>query len=104
MRHSTVMASDTIQPWLSHRGKRLRLTDLEPKLVDGARGKILIFWCPVCKGEEAHKIRVPVEPEVDRHGQSWKSEGKFPDTLTLQPSVNAGCWHGNITNGMLVDA
>lgn len=28
--------------------------------------------------------------------------GEFPDTLTLTPSVDAGCWHGYIQNGQIV--
>jgi len=77
----------------------MKLADLDPKLAGG----FLRFDCPVCsKIGDCHAIRVPLAPQVDRHGQSWQHAGQFPDTLTLTPSVNAGCWHGHITNGEIV--
>ena len=30
--------------------------------------------------------------------------GAFPDSLTVNPSVNAGCWHGWIKNGEVLGA
>ena len=74
----------------------MKLRDLDPKLSDGG---ILRFDCPVCTPQgDAHGIRVALAPAVE-NGRSWQHTGEFPDTLTLHPSVNAGCWHGNITNG-----
>lgn len=73
----------------------MKLKDLDAKLNEN----VLTFDCPSCKDQNAHKIRVPLSPATDRHGQSWNHGGEFPETLTLQPSVDAGCWHGWITNG-----
>jgi hypothetical protein len=73
----------------------MKLSELNPQYVSG----ILMFDCPTCtKTDYTHKIRVPLAPTVS-NGKSWQHTGEFPDTLTLTPSVNAGCWHGNITNG-----
>ena len=79
----------------------MKLTDLDPKL---SEGNILTFDCPVCKGDNAHKIRVPLKPAPpNASGCSWDHTGSFPDTLSITPSINAGegCWHGYITNGQL---
>lgn len=74
----------------------MRLSELDPKLADG----FLRFDCPVCSlANDCHAIRVPLAPAVDSRGQSWQHTGEFPETLTLKPSINAGCWHGYITNG-----
>lgn len=74
----------------------MTLRDLNPKLSGG----FLRFDCPVCTANDnAHKIRVPLAPATDRFGQSWQHTGEYPDTLTLRPSIDAGCWHGHITNG-----
>lgn len=80
----------------------MKLKELNPKLSDNG---ILRFDCPSCslKGD-AHGIRVPLAPAVDQHGQSWNHTGQFPDTLTLTPSVDAGCWHGWIRSGEIVGA
>ena len=83
-----------------------KLSELNPKLAGG----ILTFDCPVCtqgfttsdpeRSGLDHKIRVPIRPAPPNNlGASWESSGLFPDSLTLQPSVNAGCFHGFITNG-----
>ena len=78
----------------------MKLRDLDPKLSDSG---ILRFDCPTCSPKgNAHGIRVPLAPAVDKYGQSWQHTGEFPDTLTLTPSVNAGCWHGSIKNGDIV--
>ncbi len=80
----------------------MRLRDLNPKLsADG----FLRFDCPTCTPQgNAHAIRVPLAPAVDQYGKSWQHTGEFPDSLTLTPSVNAGCWHGSITNGEMITA
>lgn len=77
----------------------IRLSALEPNLKEG----FLSFWCPVCRDDSAHKIRVPLAPTKDRYEQSWQHSGECPDTLTLTPSVDAGCWHGYIQNGELTN-
>ena len=80
----------------------MKLRDLDPKLSDNG---VLRFDCPTCTPNgNAHGIRVALAPAVDRHGQSWQHTGEFPDTLTLSPSVNAGCWHGTIVNGEISGA
>ncbi len=75
----------------------MRLTELDPKLSENG---ILRFDCPKCRD---HGIRVAVGPEQgpDVPGQRvWKMTGEFPETITLQPSIDVpGCWHGFITNG-----
>lgn len=72
----------------------IKLSDFEPKITPNG---FLTFICPTCKD---HKIRVPLEPQKDSRGQSWKHQGELPN-LSLQPSIDAGCWHGNIVNGEL---
>jgi hypothetical protein len=72
------------------------LAELDPKLSDTG---FLRFDCPTCR---THGIRVPLAPAVDQYGQSWQHTGEFPDTLTLMPSVDAGCWHGFIQDGQIV--
>jgi hypothetical protein len=75
----------------------MKLSELDPKLSDNG---FLRFTCPVCsKVGNAHGIRIPLAPTVDKYGHSWKHSGEFPDSLTVTPSINAGCWHGWITNG-----
>ncbi len=78
----------------------MRLTELEPQ-ISGAG--ILTFWCPNCKNTEAHKIRVPLAPAVT-NGNSWQHSGQSVENLTLHPSVDAGCFHGYITNGDITPA
>jgi len=75
----------------------MKLTDFEPNMAGG----FLVFWCPACRGEHDHRIRVPIAPTVF-HEHSWRPAGEFPATLTLTPSIDAGCWHGNLTNGELI--
>ena len=72
----------------------MKLRDLNPKFVNG----ILVFDCPC--GNCGGRVRVPVAPRVE-NDHSWQSSGEYPDMLTLTPSVNAGCWHGHITNGAI---
>lgn len=74
----------------------MKLSELEPKLSDTG---VLRFWCPVCTGDKTHGVRVPLAPATDKDGQSWQHTGQFPDTLTLHPSINVGCWHGHIVDG-----
>lgn len=79
---------------------KMKLADLDPKLSDDG---ILRFNCPVCSLiGNAHWIRVALAPAADRHGQSWQHTGEFPNSLTLTPSVDAGCWHGHIVNGEII--
>ena len=80
----------------------MRLSELDPKLSDTG---YMRFDCPVCSTKgNAHAIRIPLSPAVDQHGQSWQHTGAFPDSLTVNPSVNAGCWHGWIKNGEVLGA
>lgn len=74
----------------------MKLTELNPKF---GRDGFLVFDCPVCNGDRAHRIRVSLAPALDKRGQSWSHIGEFPDSLTLTPSVDAGCWHGFIKAG-----
>jgi hypothetical protein len=43
-------------------------------------------------------------PAVDRNGRSWTHTGEFPETLSVTPSIDAGCWHGFITQGNITNA
>lgn len=80
--------------------KTMKLQDLDPKLSDSG---ILRFDCPVCSAVgNSHGIRIPLAPAIDRHGQSWEHTGIFPESLTVNPSIDAGCWHGHIVNGEIV--
>lgn len=74
------------------------LIDLNPRFKED----VLSFDCPNCKDDNSHKIRITKCPLKDRNDRCWAFTGEFPNTLTLQPSVNAGCWHGNITDGKVV--
>jgi hypothetical protein len=68
----------------------MRLTDLDPKLT----ALTLRFDCPACSlAGKSHGIRIPVA------GSHWTVSGEFPDSLTVLPSIDSGCWHGFITNG-----
>lgn len=73
----------------------MRLSELSPKLV----ADILVFDCPC--GNCGGRVRVPLTPLIE-NGRSWQHSGEFLDSLSLTPSVNAGCWHGHITNGEIV--
>lgn len=78
----------------------MRLTDLNPKMFNG--DKFLRFDCPTCKGDNQHCIGVAILPNVDHNGRGWTKTGEYPDTLTLSPSIDTGCWHGHIVNGEIV--
>lgn len=71
----------------------MKLRDLQPRF----NGRFLVFDCPC--GKCGGRIRVALAPQQDSQGQAWNYTGEFPDSLSLTPSVNAGCWHGYITNG-----
>lgn len=73
----------------------MTLRSLDPKL---AENNVLVFDCPC--GKCGGRVRVPLAPSVG--DCQWQHTGEFPDTLTLSPSVNAGCWHGHIVNGEIV--
>jgi hypothetical protein len=103
----------------------MRLVDLEPELSGTLADGVLWFDCPfpACQQRGAHRVAVAVsaaafherEPRPNELGiidrktgkvKVWQASGEFPDSVTLQPSVNivddAGktlCWHGHITNG-----
>ena len=75
----------------------MRLTELNVRL----KQDILVFDCPC--GKCGGRIRVPIGPErtvgPENPGGNWKWTGDFPTTISLEPSVDSGHWHGNITNG-----
>lgn len=73
----------------------MRLETLDARWKEG----VLTFDCPC--GKCAGKLRVPTThaaPETHPIGMRWQASGEFPN-LTILPSVDAGCWHGFITNG-----
>lgn len=68
----------------------MRLSELDPKLTT----ETLRFDCPTCTKEgNAHGIRIPAS------GGTWTLSGEFPDSLTVTPSIDVGCWHGFIKDG-----
>jgi hypothetical protein len=73
----------------------MKLEDLNPRITDS---NVLIFDCPClqCGG----RVRVPLKPTRNHRGESWDHSGKLPN-LTLVPSVDAGCWHGYVSNGII---
>ena len=77
----------------------MKLSELYSKLsyeTDGSA--VLVFDCP-CGA--SHKLRIPVDRNATGRRttpQVWKLEGNMPD-ISLTPSVDAGCWHGNIVKG-----
>ena len=73
----------------------MQLSELNPKITESG---FLVFDCPCSKC--GGRIRVPLHPAQDRDGQSWSHSGNL-ENITLQPSVNAGCWHGFISNGQI---
>lgn len=102
----------------------MRLAALDPELSGSLVDGILKFDCPfaACQARGPHRIWVAVssapyherEPRageaavVSRNGKVkvWQATGEFPETVSLQPSVNlvddqgnTTCWHGFVTNG-----
>ncbi len=72
----------------------MKLVDLNPQLDSE---NVLSFDCPCGAG---HKIRVPIGAP-NRAGEVWSSSGDFPASFSITPSINAGCWHGHVTNGAI---
>jgi len=75
----------------------MKLRELDPKL--SAATGILVFNCPCGRCGGRIRLRVNSEPSRDPKALQWKMTGEFPDSLTLTPSINAGCWHGYIRDG-----
>lgn len=96
-----------------------RLADLEPSLKGTLEDGKLWLRCPyptcdhmLClrvSSQAAHWIQCQDSP--GRREYVWQASGSFPDTLTLQPSVDVIeadaqgnkirtlCWHGFISSG-----
>lgn len=72
----------------------MKLADLDPKLA----ANVLSFDCPCGAG---HKIRVPIGAQLPNRsaGEVWQASGEFPASFTITPSIDAGCWHGHVTDG-----
>lgn len=106
----------------------MRLSELDPELTGTLEDGAVWHDCPVCKGGASHRVRTPVTRQpfhevsydppqfwkngTERKRKFWQASGEFPDTLSLQPSINivevneetgaviaTRCWHGFITNG-----
>lgn len=101
-------------------GPTRKLTELGPRL----QNDVLVFDCPCNRCQDIRenpnaernrrwcdgRIRIPILPQPN----GWThSGGDFPETITLQPSIQigyqrdnklGGCegWHGYLTNGVLV--
>lgn len=85
--------------------------DYEPaENVTTAQG--MVFVCPGCYRknggiEGTHSILVwfsfrGVPVAMTPGPGRWRVSGSNLKTLSLQPSVNCGCWHGFIKNGTAV--
>ena len=95
-------------------------------ILDGADG--LLLWCPCGFGKPefpldgprphaiiasfANPINAPIAPldagsqsrcdaNGQRHASRWIVSGTDLSNLTLSPSIDVGCWHGYITNGVI---
>lgn len=101
----------------------MRLTNLEPCIHGTVADGIMDFLCPFPKSDDhpRHRIRIAIsaapyherDPRdandaMQKNGKVrvWQASGEFPESLTLQPSVNVVddkgvtlCWHGHITAG-----
>lgn len=87
--------------------------DMREGVRDVASADGLVFLCPGCYSaaegpEGVHSIRVwfagrraPPEAKPDPR---WKVSGTRLHELTLEPSINAECWHGWIREGRAVTA
>lgn len=82
---------------LTRTESNVRLSSLDPKFYNGT----LTFNCPC--GKCGGRIRVHVAKEIgSRDGRPvWAMSGDFPE-ITIAPSIDAKCWHGNITDGEVV--
>jgi len=89
--------------------------------IDGADG--VQFWCPCGYGKpefpldggRPHAVRVsfanprgcaPVPDDAGSQGRvgkpsRWVVSGTGFHDLTLSPSIDVGCWHGHVTNGVV---
>src|SRR6266404_3775452 len=99
----------------------MRLTALDPELDGTLADGALWLDCPfpACQATGPHRVLVPVssapfherDPRqgdhpgaIRRNGKVkvWQASGMFPDSVTIQPSVNIVseetgqtlCWHG----------
>ena len=92
----------------------MRLSALEPTFrrhAPGALGKAegmadaqgILFLCPACVNKDGHSLLVWFAdrgvPAEALPAPRWKATGTTFEDLSLSPSVNAGCWHGFVTNG-----
>lgn len=96
-----------------------RLTDLNPELVGAVSEGKLYFDCPFPGCNHTVCVMISAQPFHERPSQHpgqrsvkyWQASGSFPESLTLQPSIDlvevneAGqkirtiCWHGHIRDG-----
>ena len=107
----------------------MRLADLHPVLQGSLDDGWLHFDCPVCGNKHQvaiHVSRAPFHHRAARPGDHpshdgtvkvWQASGEFPNSLTLQPSINivvgikdeheniigwkTDCWHGFVTTGTI---
>lgn len=97
----------------------MKLTDLEPEFVQAAPAEGLhfvdtledaqgvMFDCPKCGGHRLltwfkQPIRLPpVAPDLAPGPGRWGFTGSGMENLTLNPSIDAGCWHGWIQEGVV---
>lgn len=98
----------------------MRLRDLEPTLHGTVDDGVVWFLCPhpgcdhhvrICISAAPFHERPPREEGRAKPEKVWQASGEFPDSLTLQPSVDiieadeqgnkirTLCWHGFVTNG-----
>ena len=94
----------------------MRLSELEPtfrRWAPNGLGKAnaiadaqgILFLCPACLNKDGHSLLVWFDergvPAEALPAPRWKVTGNSFEDLSLTPSVNAGCWHGFVTNGQI---
>jgi hypothetical protein len=71
----------------------MKLEELHPVIESK---KILVIDCPCGTG---HRIPLPIGEGKDE----WTMKGKL-ENLSLEPSIEVGCWSGFIKDGKVVKA
>jgi hypothetical protein len=75
------------------------IAEFEPQWKEGVNGELILkMWCP-CGRKSRHRIRVPIT--TTKLETPWRRNGPSFSLLTIAPSVDTGCWHGTIEEGMV---
>lgn len=80
---------------------------LEGQREDGSF-KWCVFPCQLRRSEQVldaeNVCRVPIHPQKNANGATWRVIAGTPEAPTLSPSINCGndqCWHGFIVEGVV---